>query len=451
MTRLIEFAALWFALVVLLFAAACIPPPRGPWLVTRLPPATELTPPATIPTSTLTSTTYQDHLPPGDMSTITPTPTLLPTIVPGRNRLTPPVLPVTGAQNQQGIDPPDCYGAVIIQSVGDGVSQVDCLGVWKPRRTATRQPTVVEPTATATPFFTETWTPTPTAIPTDTPSSTLTQTSSPTLTATGTSSPTPTMTWTATATSIPSATSTSTASAGPSVTPTPTFTVQLPQLVFDDEFDTLDWNKWTLCDWADGGQECRSLNAGDQSIYLRRNLIVENGVLKIITRREPYTGSEYPNVGKSFEFTSSMLSTAWRQYFTPPFLAEARILQPQGIGLWSAWWLLRRFEDGAPRQEVDLEYLARTPDRWYATVHFPESGTQTAPLSPGWHVYAALVEPGRVTWFLDGTPVRTWYSPDVAAYRMFLLLDVAIGGWGGAIDPGFSKSEMLVDWVRVWK
>jgi len=91
--------------------------------------------------------------------------------------------------------------------------------VYIAAETATPEPTIPEPTWTATP--TETFTSTPSATATSTATNTPTETSTPTATATPTETATPTNTPTPTATNTPTATATATATSTPTATPTP--------------------------------------------------------------------------------------------------------------------------------------------------------------------------------------------------------------------------------------
>lgn len=227
-------------------------------------------------------------------------------------------------------------------------------------------------------------------------------------------------------------------------------------LVFSDDFSNgLDAAKWVKGNWnvPAGSVECKDPNPLALDICLKDNVFVSDGQLHIVTKRQPYTATELQLAGKTFEFTSGILSTAWRQYFTPPFYAEARVLQPQGVGLWSMFYFVRKYEDvpGGPYQEADVfEYLGKDVSKYYATFHIPDSGSLGVPFSSeDWHTYAVDVRLDGCTWYLDGEIVREW-AATILPVPMYLILNTTTGGWGGAVGAEFQESEMVVDAVRLW-
>jgi beta-glucanase (GH16 family) len=65
--------------------------------------------------------------------------------------------------------------------------------------------------------------------------------------------------------------------------------------------------------------------------------------------------------------------------------------------------------------------------------------------------------PNQITFLIDGEGYYT-YNPavkDATTWPFFedqyILLNVAMGGAAGAIDPNFSESSMVVDYVRVYQ
>lgn len=164
--------------------------------------------------------------------------------------------------------------------------------------------------------------------------------------------------------------------------------------------------------------------------------------------------------------------------FTSGCLITARIKVPTAAGVWPAFWLTgddNLPESGWPRcGEIDvMEYT--TAATWANLVH---QGTHnpniTSPSSDiavgvvpvtgnwgaGFHVYACLWLPDEVRFFVDevqtGTVTRdqvrtaggTW---QLAHRPMSLVLNTAVGGWGGGTpDQSWTEQSLLVDWVRVY-
>jgi beta-glucanase (GH16 family) len=65
--------------------------------------------------------------------------------------------------------------------------------------------------------------------------------------------------------------------------------------------------------------------------------------------------------------------------------------------------------------------------------------------------------PQQITFLIDDQPFYT-YNPvikDVNTYPFFedqyLLLNIAMGGIAGPIDPNFTQSSMVIDYVRVYQ
>lgn len=75
-----------------------------------------------------------------------------------------------------------------------------------------------------------------------------------------------------------------------------------------------------------------------------------------------------------------------------------------------------------------------------------------------WHDYGAKIEPGKVTFYLDGVqcgaaytkdPAKVWgLGPDQTRGN-FMLLQNAVGGAGGQNPPGAALGDVLVDSVTV--
>ena len=148
---------------------------------------------------------------------------------------------------------------------------------------------------------------------------------------------------------------------------------------------------------------------------------------------------------------------------------EARIKVPPGVGLWPAFWTLG--EGPWPSAgEIDvMEWIGKTPNTVYATVHGPGySGangvgkplSQAAPYSDGFHVFTVIKRPNEIIWQVDGQEfhrVTPASLPSGSAWVFerpyFLLLNLAVGGdWPGSPDSSTPfPATMQVDYVRIFK
>jgi beta-glucanase (GH16 family) len=190
------------------------------------------------------------------------------------------------------------------------------------------------------------------------------------------------------------------------------------------------------------------------------------GHLVVIAHSGNHAG---PSGGR--RYTSARLKTLGRFSFRYGRVA-ARMRVPAGRGLWPAFWMLGANigRVGYPRcGEIDvMEVLGQDPRTVYGTVHGPGpdldrgiGGKLTAPrsLARGFHVYAASWTPNRVRFSLDGKTYETvrrstYPRRDVWAldHRMFILLNLAVGGWPGPPNRATHfPGRLKVDWVRVWQ
>jgi beta-glucanase (GH16 family) len=73
------------------------------------------------------------------------------------------------------------------------------------------------------------------------------------------------------------------------------------------------------------------------------------------------------------------------------------------------------------------------------------------------HIYSMNWSPQQITFLIDDVPFYT-YNPaikDVNTYPFYedqyLILNIAMGGVSGTIDPNFNQSSMVIDYVRVYQ
>jgi beta-glucanase (GH16 family) len=265
----------------------------------------------------------------------------------------------------------------------------------------------------------------------------------------------------ATTPSTPSVTAPPIPTLPPTIAPTPTYgwNSQGWNLVWSDEFNgtTIDPRNWTY-DFGGNGW-----GNSEFETYTNRpeNARVENGKLIIEARQDPNIGNGY---------TSARLKTQGLQQFQYGRI-EARMKLPSGQGIWPAFWMLGD-KGGWPQSgEIDImEYIGKTPDTIYQTVHGPGYsgakgiGTHSRPgvdsLKNDFHVYAVEWQPVEIRWYVDDqqvfkvTPAQIPTGTQwVFDHPFFIILNVAVGGgW-----PGFPDSttvfpqQLQVDYVRVYQ
>lgn len=243
------------------------------------------------------------------------------------------------------------------------------------------------------------------------------------------------------------------------------------EVVWQDEFDgpDIDLQNWEhmIGDGTDYGLPSGWGN-NELQYYTNRitNSYIEDGMLRIIARKERYRG---------FDYTSARLRTKGLRQFQYGRI-EARMRLPSGKGIWPAFWMLpedSRYGGWAASGEIDVMEAINIPSKVHGTIHFggawpnnTSNGGSYAPghdLSTEFHVYAVEWEPDRLTWFLDGHEYHSvtsdqWWSengdgnPRAPFDQPFhLLLNIAVGGnWPGPPDSSTQFPQTLqVDWVRV--
>lgn len=239
-------------------------------------------------------------------------------------------------------------------------------------------------------------------------------------------------------------------------------------LVWSDEFngDTLDPNNWTYQVEKAGrfNKEWQRYTNSNQNAY------VESGVLVIKAIHES-------DVLGMDQFTSARLHTANKHAWKYGKIS-ARILLPEGKGMWPAFWMLGSNidENGGdtpwPQSgEVDILelYGSKDPAVVEANIHYADKnekhkmmGAKKFRLNEGvfaddFHVFDLVWNANEFTWFVDG---KQYASTSISGeefsefhHPFFILLNLAVGGANaGRPDEttSFPKS-MLVDWVRVYQ
>lgn len=248
-------------------------------------------------------------------------------------------------------------------------------------------------------------------------------------------------------------------------------------LVWSDEFDSttpaaVDASKWhhqTI--GPNGGQWFN----GEQQHYTDRldNSYVENGFLNIVAKSENFTQN-----GVALNYTSARLNSKFAFTYGR---VDVRAKLPSGDGTWPAIWTLGKNvnEIGAYWQtqgfgtttwpacgEIDImEHGLGATNHVSSAIHTPSSSGNTVNTSSqvlpdvanNFHVYSVNWSPNQITFMIDGVGYYT-YNPAVKNastwpfdLEQYLILNIAMGGFAGAIDPGFVESPLVIDYVRVYQ
>jgi beta-glucanase (GH16 family) len=245
-------------------------------------------------------------------------------------------------------------------------------------------------------------------------------------------------------------------------------------LVWSDEFSgtgSLNSNLWFHQTQLPAGG---SWFNGELQHYTNRlvNSSIGNGLLKITARRENFTDQ-----GQTKQFTSARLNSKFAFTYGR---VDVRAKLPIGAGTWPAIWMLGQniIEPGGffsnqfgtaswpACGEIDImEHWGNNPNVIHGSIHTPSSfgstvNTQTrrmSSVSSTFYVYSIVWDENKIDFLIDDVVFYSYNPPVKNASTwpfnkpQYLLLNIAMGGVGGAIDPAFTESSMDIDYVRVYQ
>jgi len=233
-------------------------------------------------------------------------------------------------------------------------------------------------------------------------------------------------------------------------------TVKVVQgLIWSDDFDSPgppNSAKWGY-DLGAGGW---GNNEAQYYTNLTDNAVVENGILKIILKKESYQGSSY---------TSARLLTKGKFSFKYGKI-EARAKLPAGGGTWPAIWMLGDNISTANWPacgEIDImEHRGSELNKIFGTLHYPghsggnaDGNSRTITnATTEFHKYSVDWTAAAIKIYVDDQLIHSVANSTGIPFNhdFFFILNVAMGGtFGGAVDPAFTNATMEVDYIRVYK
>jgi len=157
-----------------------------------------------------------------------------------------------------------------------------------------------------------------------------------------------------------------------------------------------------------------------------------------------------------YHYTSGMITT--KETFAQTYgYFEMRAELPQNAGGWPAFWLLPA--DGSWPPELDvMETLTKDPSADYTTSHSNVGNTHSMSqgvsfipqTSDGFHTYGVLWTASTLTWYVDGVQVFATATPADMNKPMYMLANLALGGWGGSVDDAQLPAQMKIDYIRAY-
>lgn len=231
--------------------------------------------------------------------------------------------------------------------------------------------------------------------------------------------------------------------------------------VLDEGFDgsMLDQSFWSTCYWwADHG--CTIASNNELEWYVPEQVGVADGALRLTAAHRDITGSD----GKQYPYVSGMVTTGPPAAGDKPKLdfrygtVAVRFQTPPGRGMWPAIWMLPANQQSRP--EIDLlEVSSKRPGQVMMHVHPNEGPSEGKTIrlpgrsttSSGWHTVRLDWHPDRLGFFLDGEQVWQVTGAKVPRERMYLVMNLAVGGvYGGQPDSSAFPASFRIDhvWIR---
>jgi beta-glucanase (GH16 family) len=205
------------------------------------------------------------------------------------------------------------------------------------------------------------------------------------------------------------------------------------------------------------------------------NSNVNAGFLNIVAKKEPFTDQ-----GFTKQYTSARLNSKFAFKYGR---IDVRAKLPLDAGAWPAIWMLAKsvnenggfFDaqfgtvDWPACGEIDIMEHGITPSQpinyIQSALHTPSSfgnttnigGTIASDLANNFHTYSMNWSANQISFLLDGVVYYT-YNPAIKNANnwpfnseQYILLNIAMGGVAGAINPNYTQSAMVVDYVRVYQ
>jgi beta-glucanase (GH16 family) len=220
------------------------------------------------------------------------------------------------------------------------------------------------------------------------------------------------------------------------------------KLTFDEEFNgsAVNSSKWGS-NWLGGsGQITKPVNSYEIGAYDPAQCTVTNGQLQMKAVAKRVTASD----SKVYDYASCLVNT--NKAFTQAYgYFEARMYLPGSAGKisnWPAFWT-----DGTGSWPTTGEMDIMEGLSGYAQYHFhsPSTGAGGGPRTDytGWHIFAALWEPGSVTYFYDGVQVGR-LTTGITSAPMYVILNNGVSPENKYGGPMQIPATVLVDYVHVY-
>ncbi|MBL8008445.1 MAG: glycoside hydrolase family 16 protein [Ignavibacteria bacterium] len=238
------------------------------------------------------------------------------------------------------------------------------------------------------------------------------------------------------------------------------------KLVFEDNFDSFDKSKWRTL--HDNGNRTLWSNK-ELQWYNDENVKVENGILKLIAKKESIYGKD-PESEKQFEYTSGMICNS-KSYTQAYGKWEMKVKFPYKKGFWPAFFLVPLQRPTLPEIDV-FEYFGIKKNKISCNQHwgvdYPSQeaikrGTYPYYFAKGkeiegnfsdvWMVWSFECFPDKMLWKLDGNTVYE-STEGIPTAPLYMIANVAIKDFKDnnyKVDNTGLPYIMEVDFIKIYK
>lgn len=232
----------------------------------------------------------------------------------------------------------------------------------------------------------------------------------------------------------------------------------------------LDTSKWIVIDRSGDYS-----NSEAEGYYGDGNVSISNGNLVLTAKEQSVTCHDQNMDGSirngptTFSYTSGAIQTASFNFLYGTL--EFRAQMPSFAGMWpgSLWLLGANCQSSNPHSadnigscawdapgsnEIDIaEFMGAPPtgdvnNMFNNGSHCDLYVSLGFDASAGFHVYSVNWAPGALTWRVDGNTTNTC-NMGVPSTAVFPIINLALGGAGGPVNPTQLPQYMLIDYVKV--
>lgn len=243
------------------------------------------------------------------------------------------------------------------------------------------------------------------------------------------------------------------------------------QLVFADDFDTLDTSVWQPEPWYASVFDWSKVSVADSILTLRADLTPTPPYREFTTLASigPRAASRpYHRNAKAwregyFEIRARCTKNPWTKLALWFMSHESANCWPEARYCWipnAEWDMVEngvRAGYAGPAAYADVNHVSVLHSNTSDTCDVPDTSTVLSQDHPGgglcgWHVWSGKWTATELTTYLDGQPQGTHEPYPSTAQPMYMLLTAApLGSLGTNPPPKPAVIETQIDWVRVWQ